>query len=193
MCCWIRRQIEDGHTIKMAVVVENAVWDVDEMRVIAEHRAAGHRLVNATTGGQGTYGDAHPKGGKGKKKPEGFGAKVSAARKGIPGTPWTEEHRMRHAESKRGVSLAPEHAQKIAAALSGKGKSEAHRAALSRGRQGRALTLSPEQETKRVLNAAAASSRPDVRAKRSATMKQTLALKRAAKNQGLYAAPALVA
>lgn len=181
--CWISQQLKDGNTIEIVSVVDNAIWDVDECRIIAEYRASGVELVNATSGGQGTYGDKHPRGGKGKAKPKGFGAKISAAKKGLPGTPWTDERKAAQSSAKRGVPLSSGHAAKIAASLSGKPKSIAHRHALSEIKKGVRLALTPEQEAKRILNAAISSSREDVRAKRSATMKQTLAIKRALRQE----------
>lgn len=180
---WINRQLTDGSTIQIAVLVANAIWDVDECRLIAEYRTNGSRLVNATTGGQGTYGDEHHRGRKGVKKPDGFGAKLSAAKTGVPGKPWTEERRRLQSEMRKNVPLKDGHAEKIANALRGKPKSEAHRQALSELKAGKRPNLTADQETKRAINAALSSSRADVREKRSVSMKRTLAMKKAAKLQ----------
>lgn len=50
---WIQSVITAGHTIESTILVEDAEWCVDEMRLIQVHRVNGTRLTNATDGGEG--------------------------------------------------------------------------------------------------------------------------------------------
>ena len=50
---WVRSVIAKGFEVQMSTLLEDAVWDEDEIRIIEEHKAAGARLTNATDGGGG--------------------------------------------------------------------------------------------------------------------------------------------
>ena len=50
---WIRSVIAKGFEVQMSTLLEDSVWDEDEIRIIEEHKAAGARLTNATGGGGG--------------------------------------------------------------------------------------------------------------------------------------------
>jgi hypothetical protein len=56
---WLRRMIDAGHEISIEVLIEDAIKNADEVRLIAEYRAGGADLLNSTVGGGGTLGYRH--------------------------------------------------------------------------------------------------------------------------------------
>ncbi|MEP0873607.1 NUMOD3 domain-containing DNA-binding protein [Trichocoleus desertorum AS-A10] len=50
---WIRKVLEQGYTINILPLKENATHHEDEIKLIAEYRASGYELLNLVDGGQG--------------------------------------------------------------------------------------------------------------------------------------------
>lgn len=118
-CKWIRKLLEDGVTpcISILDVASLDTWVDSEMRWISILRSEGHKLTNATDGGEGmcghvpseetrrrmsaaVSGEKHPNWGK--QRSATTRAKVGAAHRGrkVQRTP---EHQERIAASQRGV------------------------------------------------------------------------------------------
>ena len=121
---WIRDVLDRGHEVLMTVVEQDAVLHESEKNWIALLRSQGARLTNLTDGGEGNHGykwtpeqlamiSAKRKGrvitdewrrnisagGKDKKKPPGFGEKVS---RGLTGIQRSEETKRKLADMARG-------------------------------------------------------------------------------------------
>jgi len=131
-----------------------------ERYFIAQFGRASHKegpLLNRTAGGQGMSGfpvpqstrDAVSRAHKGKRRPPEFGAKVSAAKKGVPnlvarGVPRSEDVRRRISESQKGKprphligrSVSAETRAKIAAGHAGKTLSKEIRDKISAAKKG---------------------------------------------------------
>lgn len=102
---WMAREHSDGFSVTATVLIENAVWHESEIKLIAEYRENGYRLLNLTDGGEGTLGWHGNLGNKrpdlaernrsmlgkpGKKNSPECRAKISAALKGRE-APWVSE------------------------------------------------------------------------------------------------------
>ena len=115
---WVRSVIAKGFEVQMSTLLEDAVWDEDEIRIIEEHKAAGARLTNATGGGGGLK-NATPE----------TRAKISAA-----GRNRSDETRAKLSAAARNRS--DETRAKMSAAA--RNRSDEHRAKLSAARRARA-------------------------------------------------------
>jgi hypothetical protein len=89
---WLRRMIDAGHEISIEVLIEDAIKNADEVRLIAEYRAGGADLLNSTVGGGGTLGYRHTESerqrradrNKGKRHSNETKARLSASLKAVP-------------------------------------------------------------------------------------------------------------
>lgn len=50
---WVRKAMADNVQVEIVPLIENAKWDSDEKRLIAQYKKAGVDLVNGTKGGKG--------------------------------------------------------------------------------------------------------------------------------------------
>jgi predicted GIY-YIG superfamily endonuclease len=151
---WIRSVIAKGFEVQMVVLLEDAVWDEDEIRIIEEHKAAGARLTNATDGG----------GGMKNATPE-TRAKMSAATRARP--PISDETRANMSAAQRAKApVSDETRAKLSAAA--RNISDEHRAKLSAAGRNRS------DETRAKLSAAGRARAPfsdEHRAKMSAAQR----------------------
>lgn len=147
---WMMREINEGFSIVIAVVMHDAVLHQSEIEIIAKYRAEGARLLNLTDGGEGTVGW---RGNAGNKRPDlaarnraqagkpghaitdEVKAKISAANSGRkkphlsdrnranagkPGHKHTEASRAKIGAAQKGRKHSEESRQKMAAAKAGK-------------------------------------------------------------------------
>jgi hypothetical protein len=133
---WIRSLLKDGVTPAYKIIEEanETNWAEHEKFWIADYRAKGHRLTNATDGGEGTIGQIHT---------EESRRKMSEARKGKI---LSEEH-------KRKISIAhsntsEETRKKLSEANIGRHPSEESRRKMSIAQKAKILT----EETKRKIS-----------------------------------------
>ena len=113
---WLASLLTAGVKPVISILEECAApkWAEREQFWIAFHRAAGCDLVNNSDGGEGNEGYAFSPESrarmsaarKGKPKPEGFGAKISAANAGQALTP---EQAERQRKAQRAKVITPEH------------------------------------------------------------------------------------
>lgn len=123
---WIRRVIEDGFDVDIIPLQFDAAWGEDEKWWIAQYRANGFRLTNATDGGDGALGVVW-----GNERRQ----QLSQIMKGKPKS---AAHRAALSEARKGVPLAPGVAEKVSAAL--KGKVPKNLTALHQRQKGRPLS-----------------------------------------------------
>lgn len=108
VCRWINRVLDDGYDVIIIALQFDAVWAEDERWWIAQYRAHGYNLTNATDGGEGMLGvvwsdESRQKLSqklKGKKKSPEHRAALSEANKNRP--PVTDETRRRLSAAKKG-------------------------------------------------------------------------------------------
>lgn len=153
---WIRTLLARGMAPALEVlfvVPSDGDWQAEEIKWIANYRAAGHQLTNMTDGGDGVH-EHHPDvlemlraGSTGKRHTEQAKAKVAAARLGVkhssdtlaklrqPRKPLTQAHRENISVALMGIARSPETRSKMSAAKSGKQKSLEHRANMSAARK----------------------------------------------------------
>ena len=122
LSCWIKSVISSGHSIVVEVLVSDAKWNETEISVIAEMRASGANLVNATSGGDGALGVAWT---------DERRKNLSLAMTGKKKSP---EHIANVSAAKRGMRLSDETKKKISAAL--KGRAPKNLADVQRGNKG---------------------------------------------------------
>lgn len=105
---WINSVIRSGYSVEIIVLRENATWNVSEIEVIAQLRADGSDLVNATCGGEGALG-VHWTEDRRKKMSETMTGKKKSA-----------EHVSNLSKAMRGRTIPPSVAEKISASLKGR-------------------------------------------------------------------------
>lgn len=151
---WIARLLAQGLkpvAAELEKVPADKDWREAESRWIAKYRLENRqRLLNATTGGEGTRGHRRsdetreklsriakaqgrkPPGNAGRTFDEKARANMSAAHKGKPGTPWTPEHKEKYLASRKYEPWSDELRAKIMAARKKYKTTDAHRASLSK-------------------------------------------------------------
>ena len=148
---WFRRELDDGFEPMCKVVVQDGVYNVTEIDVIAKFRTEGARLLNVAAGGKGVLGGQSTLGMKFPATSErmrgntyAMGSKWSESRKlymrGLMRVRvFSEEHRRKISEAKRGHSVSAETRAKISDAVKA-GISDEVRARMSESRKGRRVS-----------------------------------------------------
>lgn len=169
VCRWINYVLRDGHEVVIIPLQFDSVWAEDEIWWIAEYRAHGYNLTNATAGGEGMLGyvwseESRQKVSqkmKGKKKsPEHRAAVIEAIKSRPPATAETRQRLSAAAKGKRPTNL-----DAIQANLVGKAKPESTREKISRTLTGRKQP--PDLVARRAAAYKALSATPEHKQKRS--------------------------
>jgi hypothetical protein len=186
---WINKERREGHQIEIVPILTNAVWHESEKLLIAAYRKAGARLVNLTDGGEGVLGRKLSEEGrkkislahKGREKSPEHLAKILAVNAARAGKPLSEEHKAKVAAAHKGKR--PKNLESLWAKSRGRPWSEKQRAATMAAHAAKKaaklaangprvdLRKNPTPERRAALAAQirAVTSRPDVRAKISAS------------------------
>ena len=170
---------------KHGVIVEIvATWETeaealaDEIRLIAELRALGVRLVNLTAGGEGASGQVFTEETKrkisaaltGRQIPAEVRVKISDALKGRKQPERSAEHRAKLGLAMRGRVFSDEHRQKISAANKGRACTDETRRKLSETSTGRLHS----DETRKKLSTINMGNQHSLGVKRSDETKQKM-------------------
>lgn len=124
---WIKREIQEGYSIKIIPIVTDAVLHEDEIKTISQFKKEGAKLLNLTDGGQGHYGYTHSKEVRvriGKRVSENFTEEHKQSLRLAAADP---ERREKISKSLKGVKKSAEHAAKVGATRKGKKLSEEHK------------------------------------------------------------------
>jgi hypothetical protein len=88
--CWIQQELNDGFTVSIGLLEENAIWDSSEIEIIKKFKSYDLELVNTLSGGSGS-----------RDYPQELKDKISAISKNL----WSDEnYRKKQSELKLGVS-----------------------------------------------------------------------------------------
>lgn len=87
---WFLREMAEGFNVELRVICDEAIFNVTETELIAQHKASGARLLNLTDGGEGTVGW---RGNAGNKRPDL--AERNRRNAGAVGRPLSDENRVR--------------------------------------------------------------------------------------------------
>lgn len=97
---WIRSVIKAGGSIEVIAIDESAIWNETEIRLIQEYRAAGFKLVNSTSGGDGV-----------RDLPDHVRARLSdAAKRRVYSLSYRKERSLRA----KAIGISPAHRAKMA-------------------------------------------------------------------------------
>lgn len=100
---WMRKVHEEGYEVEAVVLLENAEWNTDEIRIIAEYRSRGVPLVNSTDGGDGVL-----------NPPEDVRRRISES---MSSRVYDEEARKRLSDGHKGKPLRKAHRDNMVASV----------------------------------------------------------------------------
>lgn len=142
---WIKKYYPD---VEVKKVGSAESWEdicVQEIKLISQLKTDGHRLLNQTSGGEGTLGfkdseetrQKKSRAQRGRKVTEETRRKISLAN---TGKRRTQEAKKKMSEKKLGKTLSKEHVEKIAASLTGKKRTEEQCKNISNSLKGKKMT-----------------------------------------------------
>ena len=129
---WIRKVLSKGFQVQFIVLKENAIWNVDEVRITERHRKEGFDLTNLTDGGGGILNPS------------------SETRKRIGksslGRVWSNESKARLSRLYLGKKRSKESAEKSGKARLGQKRNPEQRKRMSEACKGRIITVAQRQK-----------------------------------------------
>ncbi len=129
---WINSVINAGYEVAINPIVENAVWNQTGIRVIAEYKSDGFKLVNGTNGGEGQIGRVWTK-----EEKKAQSDRMSGKKK-------TDSHKRALSLANKGKTMSQETRKKISESLHGKRPKNLN----SLHEMGRGRKVSDEQKAK---------------------------------------------